>query len=229
VSITIGFETLIWLKAPTVAVAQSARVSGVVTDTTGQRLPGVSVTIVQETGGIATQATSGRDGTYYFDSLVDGSYRVDFELLGFDLGRRNHVVVRHDAEATADGTLYVSAICECITIVPAPPVRERAGQVVDESGRPIPHARLAVVSPTRSEVRYADRDGRFKVRLPTDGTWPLTATCSGFDAVTQHLTGNEAAPIVFKLSPAATQNAPATEHLRRDCRCPDDLFTHEGR
>jgi hypothetical protein len=189
---------------------------------------GVFVTIVAEGGGIAADATSSQDGAYRFDSLQDGSYRVDFELAGFDVVRRNHVLVRHGTTANVDATLPVSPVCECVTIVPGPAVRERAGQVVDESGRPIPHARLDVVSARGREFGYADRDGHFRVRLPVDESWPLTATCGGFDAVTQQLSAGVAA-IVFKLSSTATQNVPVNERLARGCRCADDLFSHEGR
>ena len=226
---TIGLRTGNPAAALDVSVDQTASIGGHVADPTGQPLPGVSVMTIAETGGISSRATSGRDGAYHFDTLPDGTYRVDFELLGFDLIRRNSVRVRHDATAAADATLRVSTVCECIDIVPLTALRQRTGQVVDESGWPLAHARLEVVSPMRREVRYADGEGRFAVRVPVNETWPLTASDTGFAAATQSVSGIVAGGILFRLARAGTTGPPDTERFPRGCRCPGDLFTHLGR
>ena len=64
--------------------------------------------------------TSGSDGSYRFDGLPDGTYRVDFELRGFELVRRNHVRVRRDSEAKAD------AACRCARSANALPSSRQA-------------------------------------------------------------------------------------------------------
>ena len=203
-----------------VAVAQSASIAGVPRDVIGQTLPGVTVTTIPESGGLVKRTTSGRDGAYRFEALPDGTYRVDFELLGFDLIRRNHVRVRPDTVATVDAVLPVSAICECVTVVPPSPLRQRAGRVVDESDRPLPHAHLEVVSSIGREVAYADDEGRFLVRAPINEMWPLTASDTGFRAVTQQLSGAVAEPIELRLAHAGTTGVPNEERLARGCRCP---------
>jgi hypothetical protein len=218
------------LVSRTIPGSQSPAIVGRVVNSLGMPISGATVTTMLETGGIAARATSGPDGTYELAApLQDGTHRVDFELLGFDLVRRNHVVVRHDAPARVDAALSASSACECLTLVPRSPLRERDGRVVDESGRPLAHARLTIVSPVRRETAYANGDGRFRVRLPLDQRWPLTVSDSGFAAVTQQLSGAAAEPIVFKLAPVTTTGLPGTERFARGCRCPDDLFTHEGR
>ncbi len=198
-------------------------------DSAGQTVPGVSVTTIPEGGGVAKRTTSGRDGTYRFDALPEGTYRVDFEVLGFDLFRRNHVHVRRDATAEADGTVFVSSICECVTIMPPVAVAEREGQIVDQSGRPLPHARLEIVSPNRREVAYADGEGRFRVRLPVRGAWPFTASDTGFAKVTEQVSWTKAAPAILTLLRGGRADIPDTERFSRACRCPGDLFTHAGR
>ncbi len=211
------------------ADAQSSSIAGHVVDARGQTLPGVSVTVIPQSGGAARRAITGRDGTYRLDGLPEGTYRVDFELLGFDLFRRNHVQVRADEVAEANGELFVSAICECVDVKPPVAVRERDGQVVDESGQPLPHARLEIAGPTRREVAYADGEGRFRVRLPVADGWLLTATDSEFASVTVRASWNGGAPAVLTLHPVRTPRTADAERFSRACRCPGDLFTHPGR
>jgi hypothetical protein len=183
------------------------------------------VTTVAETGGVANRAISGRDGAYQFEVLPDGTYRVDFELQGFEMTRRNHVQVRHGTAATADATLFISPICECVNVGPPPPEHERSGQVLDESNRPIAHAQLQVIFPGGSERTYADSEGRFKVRLPVNDSWLLIASDSGFRGQNQRVSGADASSIVFTLAQASTTGLPDLQRLARPC-CPS-LFTHE--
>jgi hypothetical protein len=207
-----------------VVVAQSPSIVGHVIDRGGQPVPGVFITAMDATTGVSRNATSGGDGGYRFDTLPDGTYRVDFELPGFDLFRWNDVHVRGGATAMADAMLSVSAICECV-ISARGPLRERAGQVVDDSGRPLPYARLEIASPADREVAFADREGRFWVRVPIDRTWSLTASDSGFSAVTQEVSGAVEAPVVFTLPHVGVTGLPHSERFTRGCRC---LFVHSG-
>jgi len=209
-------------------VAQSPSIAGHIVDSSGQPVPGVSITVMEATGGIARHGTSAGNGDYRFDALPDGTYRVDFEVAGFDLFRWNNLLVKGTATVNAGATLSISAICECVS-PPRPRLGERVGQVVDESGRPLPYARLEIVSPTSRGVARADGEGRFRVRVPIDGTWPLTASDSGFRPVRQDVSGTVAGPIMFTLSHAGVTNLPDSERFARGCRCPDDLFVHPGR
>jgi Carboxypeptidase regulatory-like domain len=213
-------------------VASSAKalsIAGHAVDGAGYPIPGVSVTAMPEAGGIATRTRTGADGVYQFGSLPDDAYRVDFEILGFDLIRRNHVRVRQDATAYVDATLSISGACECIAVTDATELREGTGQVVDESGRPLAHARLEIASPLRRDVGYADGEGRFRVRVPVTESWPLTASDSGFGSVKLQVSGTADVPIVLTLTRVGTTGLPDTERLKRTCRCAGDLFTHDGR
>jgi hypothetical protein len=209
--------------------ARSASIVGQVVDAMAQALPGVSVTTIPQAGGIVKRTTTGRDGSYRFEGLPNGTYRVDFDLQGFDLLRRNHVRVRSPETAQVGGTLAVSALCECIDATPAIAVRERDGQVVDDFHRPLPHARLEILGSSRREVAYANGEGRFRARLPADGAWPLTASDTGYGEVTERVSGTSAAPAVLTLARDGKAPIPDTERFSRACRCPGDLFTHAGR
>src|SRR5687767_10600307 len=90
-----------------VVLAQSATVAGVVTAGRGQVIAGVAITTTPQSGGLSRHTKTSSDGTYQFAGLPDGIYRVDFEFDGFDVVRRNHVRVRHGAEARVDADLPV--------------------------------------------------------------------------------------------------------------------------
>ena len=216
-------------------------VVGRVVDTIGKPLPGVTVTMMPAAGGEQTRTTTAGDGTYRFDKMSDGMYRVDFELVGFDVTRRNFVRVRNASSTFADATLRLSSMCECVSVTGLPRVAQRSGLVVDEKGRPLPRARLELAVPipaepgvapasTWREVRYADTEGRFSVLAPITGTWPLTASDSGFRPATQQISASAAEPITFRLFFTGTgPELPDYERFSRGCRCSGDLFTHQGR
>jgi hypothetical protein len=210
------------------AVDETGTITAHAVDSIGKPVPGVSVSVVPESGGLANRATTGSDGSCRVE-VPSGTYRIDFETLGFDVTRRNHVRVRNHQSTNAEAVLQVSAICECVSIVPPNPLAVRGGEVVDDAGRPLPHARLELISPMRHEVAYADADGRFLLKVPVDATWPLTASDTGFGALTEQVSGSAAQSIVLRLAYADTMGMPDSERFSRGCRCPGDLFAHSGR
>ena len=212
-----------------VQVTSSAYLAGRALDTGGQPLSGVFVTATPTTGGISRSARTRADGRYLIGALMDGVYRLDFDLPGFDLTRRNHVqATSAETIASVDAVLRVSAVCECIVRTTNQEMREHQGQVLDTSGAPLPHARLQLADSV-PEVAYADGRGRFSVLLPLNEPVALTASDSGFQAATQRVSGSGKTPIVFRLVHARAVRVDETEQMRRGCRCPGNLFTHAGR
>ena len=193
-------------------------------DRIGGAIPGVTVTTIPQSGGLARNAMSGSDGSYRFDGLPDGTYRVDFEFRNFDLVRRNHVRVHRDTQAMVDATLRLRAICECIAVEPPSPWAQRAGQVIDKTGHPLPHARIELVG---RQVMSTDGEGRFLIRLPVNELWPLTATDTGYRAVTQQVSGADAASVVLSLEYVGTTGVPDYERFGA-CECPGYLLSFGG-
>ena len=220
------FPELFAVIAPShIVFAQSATIAGVVSDLLGQVIQGVTVTATPESGGLSRHTRTSSEGTYRFEGLPDGTYRVDYELRGFDVVRRNHVRVRRDAEAKVDVALPVRAICECITVEPPSPWAQRAGQVIDKTGHPLPHARVELVG---RQVAYTDSEGRFLIRVPVNETWPLTATDSGFRTVTQHVSGADAATVVLSLEYVGATSVPDLERFG-GCECDGYLLRYGAR
>jgi len=213
------------LIAPNRAVfAQSATIAGVVSDRRGYVFSGVTVTTTPESGGLSRHTRTNSAGTFRFEGLPDGTYRVDFELRGFEVVRRNHVRVRRDTEAKVDAALPFRALCECITVEPPSPWAQRVGQVIDKTGYPLPHARVELVG---RQSAYTDSEGRFLIRVPVNETWPLTATDTGFRAVTQQVSGADAASVVLSLEYVAATGVPDLEHFG-GCECDGYLLPYGG-
>ena len=83
-----AFALLCALAAP--AAAQTASVSGTITDQSGAAVPGATVTLAGPSGTASTM--SGPRGEYSFSNLANGTYRVTVTLSGFAPATRDVVV-----------------------------------------------------------------------------------------------------------------------------------------
>ena len=77
---------LMVLALPLVGAAQTGTgsVTGTVTDPSGETLPGVTVTITNESTGAARSTVTDSAGRYDFANVVAGSYGLSFDLPGFN-------------------------------------------------------------------------------------------------------------------------------------------------
>jgi iron complex outermembrane recepter protein len=109
---------------PLVAAAQNqtGRIAGVVTDTTGGVMPGVTVSAKGPANVLKTTVTDA-SGRYTFDTLAPGSYVVSFELAGFAT-QSSTVAVTASQSATVDVKLQIGARTEAVqvtgTLIPRP-------------------------------------------------------------------------------------------------------------
>ena len=80
-------SVLVALSAPTAAAAQAqaanGNIEGIVRDTTGAALPGVSVTVTNMDTGTARTSITNDEGVYRAILLPLGRYRIVAELQGF--------------------------------------------------------------------------------------------------------------------------------------------------
>ena len=80
--------------APALAAAQSTPnvISGIVKDSSGGVLPGVTVKITSDATNTSTDIITNADGTYASGTLEPGQYRVAVTLDGFETVERRVVV-----------------------------------------------------------------------------------------------------------------------------------------
>jgi hypothetical protein len=106
----------------TAAYAQSAIV-GVVKDSSGAAMPGVTVEAASDVLIEKVKSTiSDSDGAYRIADLRPGSYAVTFTLPGFKTFRRDGLILPAEFTATLNAELGVGALEETITVTGASPV-----------------------------------------------------------------------------------------------------------
>src|SRR2546427_6546844 len=119
---TIGPLVMLWclLLLPAAAWAQtsdSGTIAGVVRDTSGGVLPGVTVeaaspALIEKVRSVVTDA----QGLFRIVDLRPGPYTVTFSLPGFTTVRRTGVELRAEFTATVDIELAVGTLAETITV-----------------------------------------------------------------------------------------------------------------
>src|SRR5437867_9120246 len=112
-----GFVILACLAiVPTVAYAQGSVITGVVKDTSGAVLPGVTVEAASpELIEKARSAVTDGTGVYRILDLRPGTYTVTFSLTGFSTVKRDGLVLPADFVSTVNTELKVGALEETVT------------------------------------------------------------------------------------------------------------------
>jgi len=123
-----AFATLVLIAlatSPARVVAQGATsvVRGTVSDTSGARLPGVTVTLSSPALQVKQiSVATGADGSYRFNDLPAGVYRLTFELSGFNTFVRDELRLTIGFTAQLDAALSVGQVQETVTVSGAAPV-----------------------------------------------------------------------------------------------------------
>jgi len=107
---------------PTLAFAQ-ASITGVVKDTSGAVLPGVTVEVASPALIEKTRsAVSDGTGQYRIVDLRPGTYSVTFTLTGFSTVQREGIELSGAFIATINADMKVGAVAETITVSGATPI-----------------------------------------------------------------------------------------------------------
>ena len=146
---------------PAVCFAQFGTIAGVVKDSSGAVLPGVTVeaaspALIEKT----RTAVSDSAGQYSVPQLRPGVYTVTFTLTGFSSVRRDGIEISAGFAAPVNASLKVGAVSETITVTGASAGGGRAEQLRTEAAREGSARRAAdgaVVRDGRDDA--AGRDG----------------------------------------------------------------------
>jgi Carboxypeptidase regulatory-like domain/TonB dependent receptor len=98
------------------AAAQTANLSGAVSDSSHAVVIAASVTIVKESTGLKHTTTSSDQGFYHFAFLPPGSYTISVRANGFAVVNLTGVKLDPGQEARLDFTLSPAAVKESITV-----------------------------------------------------------------------------------------------------------------
>jgi outer membrane receptor protein involved in Fe transport len=115
--VVIAAAILTLLSSATPAVAQATgQLNGIITDTSGAVLPGVTVEATSDATGATRSAVSGTDGLYTIPLLSPGTYSVKASLQGFRTSQRDGVRVVVSETARVAFQLEVGQLSETITV-----------------------------------------------------------------------------------------------------------------
>jgi len=118
---------------PTSAYAQTARITGAVSDQTKAVVPGVAITILNTETNDRRLVVTNERGQYNVPFLPSGRYAATCELQGFQTIRREGIVLETDQEIRVDFVLQAGEVTESIRVVGTPVLASdtsSVGQVV---------------------------------------------------------------------------------------------------
>src|SRR5262245_63278498 len=121
---------VVFAAATAHAQVQTGSITGIVTDTSNAVMPGVTVSLAGDKliGGTQTETTDAT-GSYRFDRLPPGTYRVKFELQGFRSIDRSDIAVSASFVATVNAKLEVGNVSETITVTGESPTVDTKSNV----------------------------------------------------------------------------------------------------
>jgi hypothetical protein len=116
------------LTLPVSAAAQEATITGVITDTTGGVLPGVTVRAVNDATGNSFEAVTDENGAYRIP-VRTGTYKITIELSGFGpVNRSADLLVGQTA--TVNAQMSPSGVAESVTVTGEAPLLDVATSIV---------------------------------------------------------------------------------------------------
>ena len=109
---------LILVTVPGLAAGQgtTSRVTGTVTDSSGGRLPGATVTLTNENTGVTFSTVTTNTGNYSFDAVQVGRYSITVEIDGFKKFVSTGNAVTIGDPATINATLQPGGIAETVEV-----------------------------------------------------------------------------------------------------------------
>lgn len=151
------------------AQVNTGTISGVVRDSTGAVLPGVSVVIENQDTGISRTLPTNEAGRYLAPALSLGKYQVSASLSGFQTQVRSGIELTVGREAVVDLVLAVGAVTQRMEVTGEAPLVELTnsslgGLVDDRTMRELPlngrsYDQLALLQP--GVIKYTTAGGSF--------------------------------------------------------------------
>ena len=114
---------------PAVAQEQRGSIEGVVKDTSGAVLPGVTVEAKSSGSGLLSTTSDG-NGNYRFPSLLPGLYEVSANLSGFKPSKIGDVEIKLGSIKKVDFGMQLAGVTEQVTVTAEAPLVD-----VKQSGR----------------------------------------------------------------------------------------------
>jgi hypothetical protein len=136
VLITVAYLAFLMLGAvPSYGQIDTGSILGTVSDSSGARVSGATVTLTNEGTNAALSMVTGDDGSYKFTPVKIGTYKLTVTMQGFQTTTQHGVIVDVGANVVSDFSLKPGAVTETVEVTTAAPVLQSqdasVGQVVD--------------------------------------------------------------------------------------------------
>src|SRR5882724_3809625 len=117
------------------AQIDAGSILGTVSDSSGARINGATVTLVNEGTNATLSTGTGDDGSYKFTPVRIGSYKITVTMQGFQTVAQHGVTVSVGQSVVADFSMKPGSVSETIEVTTTLPVLQSqdasVGQVVD--------------------------------------------------------------------------------------------------
>jgi hypothetical protein len=125
---------LIW-AGQAVAQVDTGTILGSVSDSSGARISGATVTLTNEGTNATLSTTTGDDGSYKFTPIRIGSYKITVTMQGFQTTTQHAITVNVGENVVADFSLKPGSVSETVEVSTTVPVLQSqdasVGQVID--------------------------------------------------------------------------------------------------
>jgi outer membrane receptor protein involved in Fe transport len=115
---------LLWVSPPAFAQSPTGSIEGVVVDSTGAVLPGVSVTLTHQSTGASRETATDAEGVFRAPVLPVGPYTVRAQLSGFQTVERRDVTLTVGQTLSLHLAMPVSTMSETVDVSGAVPIVE---------------------------------------------------------------------------------------------------------
>jgi hypothetical protein len=112
------------------AFAQTAEISGIVTDSSGARVPNTNVSVLNRDTGISRSADSNADGFYSVPLLQPGNYTITAKRAGFAAQVRTGITLEVGAQQVLNLIMQVGQVTQRIEVTEEAPTVQLASSTI---------------------------------------------------------------------------------------------------
>ena len=121
-SVSLKLIALAVLSFPCLAQVTTSTFLGTVTDPGGGVIVGANVTLINQETGVATSKTTGADGSFQFDFLRIGTYRLKISAAGFKSLQTGNIDLAAGSNLRRAFTLELGAVNETVSVEGSAPL-----------------------------------------------------------------------------------------------------------
>jgi Carboxypeptidase regulatory-like domain len=123
----------LWVLLPALLSAQTAKLQGRVTDSSGAIIPGAQVSVTNSQSGVKLSSQTNDQGEYSLPFLQPGDYNISIGRQGFETFQRPNVHLDLDQTAAIDVTLPPGEVNETVEVKGASPLLQTQTTSVDQT------------------------------------------------------------------------------------------------